>query len=163
MVGRDRWEETHRRAGAGGSIRVIARELDLDCKTVRRCLRQTEWKPYRRAARADTLLELARGVSAAEVGYSAQVLFQEFLGSYETVKRFVRPLRETQLHAAVNPQGAGSLPSRIVPGRQAYHGVSRWPPPTVVGDTIRREIQDRLSTVRNVTDTRRRRCRLLRP
>ena len=56
MVGRDRWEETHRRAGAGGSIRVIARELDLDRKTVRRCLRQTEWKPYRRAARADTLL-----------------------------------------------------------------------------------------------------------
>ena len=56
MVGRDRWEEIHRRAGAGGSIRVIARELDLDRKTVRRCLRQTEWKPYRRAARADTLL-----------------------------------------------------------------------------------------------------------
>ena len=51
---------------------------------------------------------LARGVSAAagggaaEVGYSAQVLFQElrrrgYGGSYETVKRFVRPLRETQL------------------------------------------------------------------
>ena len=35
---------------------------------------------------------------AAEVGYSAQVLFQElrrreYRGSYETVKRFVRPLR----------------------------------------------------------------------
>ena len=28
MVGRDRWEESHRRAGAGGAIRVIARELD---------------------------------------------------------------------------------------------------------------------------------------
>ena len=56
MVGRDRWEEIHRRAGAGGSIRAIARELDLDRKTVRYCLRQPEWKPYRRAARADTLL-----------------------------------------------------------------------------------------------------------
>ena len=56
MVGRDRWEKIHRRAGAGGSMRAIARELDLDRKTVRRCLRQTEWKPYRRAARADTLL-----------------------------------------------------------------------------------------------------------
>ena len=56
MVGRDRWEEIHRRARAGGSIRTIARELELDRKTVRRCLRQTEWKPYRRAARADTLL-----------------------------------------------------------------------------------------------------------
>ena len=74
MVGRDRWEEIHRRAGAGGSIWVIARELDLDRKTVRRCLRQTEWKPYRRAARADTLLAshaeyLLRW--ASEVGYSS--------------------------------------------------------------------------------------------
>ena len=109
MVGRDRWEEIHRRAGAGGSIRAIARELDLDRKTVRRCLRQTEWKRYRRAARADTLLasesEYLRRRAAAG-GYSAQVLFQElrrreYRGSYETVKRFVRPLRETQLHAAV--------------------------------------------------------------
>ena len=109
MVGRDRWEEIHRRAGAGGSTRAIARELDLDRKTVRRCLRQREWKPYQRAARADTLLvshaEYLR-CRAAEVGYSAQVLFQElrhrqYRGSYETVKRFVRPLRETQLQAAV--------------------------------------------------------------
>ena len=128
MVGRDRWEEIHRRAGAGGSIRAIARELDLDRKTVRRCLRQTEWKRYRRAARADTLLasesEYLRR-RAAEVGYSAQVLFQElrrreYRGSYETVKRFVRPLRETQLHAAVTrtrfetPPGLHYVESRVM-------------------------------------------------
>ena len=109
MVGRERWEQIHRRAAAGASIRAIARELDLDRKTVRRCLRQTAWKPYQRAARSDTLLaahaEYLRR-RAAEVDYSAQVLFQElrcrqYRGSYETVKRFVRPLRETQLHAAV--------------------------------------------------------------
>ena len=29
MVGRDRWEEIHRRARAGGSILAIARELEL--------------------------------------------------------------------------------------------------------------------------------------
>ena len=34
MVGQDRWEEIHRRAGAGASIRAIARELDVDRKTV---------------------------------------------------------------------------------------------------------------------------------
>ena len=95
--------------GAPASIRAIARELDLDRKTVRRCLRQTAWTPYEREVRSDTLLTphaayLRR--RAAEVGYSAQVLFQElrrrqYAGSYETVKRFVRPLRETQLHAAV--------------------------------------------------------------
>ena len=109
VIGQDRWEEIRRRAGEGASIRAIARALDLDRKTVRRCLRQTEWKPYQRAARTDTLLsthaEYLRR-RAAEVGYSAQVLFQElrgrqYDGSYETVKRFVRPLRETPLHAAV--------------------------------------------------------------
>ena len=109
VIGRDRWEEIRRRAGEGASIRAIARELDLDRKTVGRCLRQTEWKPYQRAPRADTLLathaEYPRR-RAADVGYSTQVLFRElrgrqYRGSYETVKRFVRPLRETQLHAAV--------------------------------------------------------------
>jgi len=92
VIGRDRWEEIRRRAGEGASIRAIARALDLDRKTVRRCLRQREWKPYQRAPRVDTLLathaEYLRG-RAAEVGYSAQVLFQElrrreYCGSYET-------------------------------------------------------------------------------
>ena len=109
MVRQERWEEIHRRASAGASIRAIARELDLDRKTVRRCLRQAAWTPYEREVRSDTLLtthaEYLRR-RAADVGYSAQVLFQElrrrqYAGSYETVKRFVRPLRETQLHAAV--------------------------------------------------------------
>ena len=107
MVGRERWEEIHRPGSSGASIRAIAREWDLDRKTVRRCLRQREWTPYQRAARSDTLLtthaEYVRR-RAADVGYSAQVLCQElrgrqYEGSYETVKRFVRPLRERQLHA----------------------------------------------------------------
>ena len=104
MVGRERWEEIHRRASSGASIRAIAGALDLDRKTVRRCLRQTAWTPYERAARSDTLLTTHAAYlrrRAADVGYSAQVLFQElrrrqYAGSYETVKRFVRPLRETQ-------------------------------------------------------------------
>lgn len=96
MIGLDRWEEIRRRADQGASIRAIARELHLDRKTVRRCLRQTEWKPYERMARSDTLLathaEYLRR-RAAEVGYSAQVLFQElrgrrYRGSYETGEAF---------------------------------------------------------------------------
>ena len=75
MVGQNRWEEIHRRAGAGASIRAIARQLDLDRKTVRRCLRQTEWRPYGRAARSETLLtahaEYLRRRAAA-VDYSAR-------------------------------------------------------------------------------------------
>ena len=125
MLGEERWEEVHRRAAAGASIRAIARELDLDRKTVRRCLRQSAWRPYQRAAREDTLLAPYVRQRAAEVGYSARVLFQElrrrrYEGSYETVKRFVRPLRETQLRAAVTrtrfetPQGPHRNPESIV-------------------------------------------------
>ena len=79
MDGRDWWEEIHRRAGAGASIRAIARELDLDRKTVHRCLRQAAWRPYQRAVRQDTLLAAHAAYlrqRAAEVGYSARVLFQ---------------------------------------------------------------------------------------
>ena len=105
MLGEERWEEVHRRAAAGASIRAIARDLDLDRKTVRRCLRQSAWRPNQRAAREDTLLAPHAPYvrqRSAEVGYSARVLFQElrrrrYEGSCETVKRFVRPLRETQL------------------------------------------------------------------
>ena len=56
MVARERWEEIHRRASSDASVRAIAGELDLDRKTVRRCLRQTAWTPYERAARSDNLL-----------------------------------------------------------------------------------------------------------
>ena len=99
MLGRSRWSD-----GTGGRRSIVGRvrarrfgrllaRLDLDRKTVRRCLRQTEW-PYERAARSETLLTahaeyLRRRASA--VDYSAQLLFQELRrrrcrGSYETVE-----------------------------------------------------------------------------
>jgi transposase len=103
MVREDRWEEIHRlRAVEGWTVSRIARELDLDRKTVRQCLQQTAWKPYSREPRADTLLAdhvAFLGARAPEVQYSARILFQElrkqrqYLGSYDTVKRFVHPLR----------------------------------------------------------------------
>lgn len=105
MVGEDRWQEIRRlHHDDHVPIAEIARRLDLDRKTVRRCLRQTAWQPYQRPARTDTLLaehaEFLRA-RAPQVGYSAQVLWQElrsrgFTGSYPTVKRFVRPLRAVE-------------------------------------------------------------------
>ncbi|MGH9418921.1 MAG: ISL3 family transposase, partial [Thermoanaerobaculia bacterium] len=105
MVQEDRWREVHRMArNEQLSITEIARRLDLDRKTIRRCLKQNEWQPYQRPARADTLLaehaEFLRERSAA-VRYSAQVLYQElkergYTGSYDTVKRFVQPLRTAE-------------------------------------------------------------------
>ena len=102
VVGNELWEEIKGLKEGGKSISEIARTLEMDRKTVRRCLRQGEWKPYRRAVRSDTLLsEHAAfiGHRAAEVDYSARILYQElklqrnFAGSYETVKRAVAPLR----------------------------------------------------------------------
>jgi transposase len=98
------WEEIHRLFTVEQwSKAAIARILDLDVKTVRRCLQQTAWRPYHRAPESDTLLTPYRAVLEARapaVGYSAQILYQEltqrygYTGSYDTVKRFVRPRRE---------------------------------------------------------------------
>ncbi len=109
MVDQERWTEIRRLFHEERvSISEIGRRLDVDRKTVRRSLRQTTWQPYRRAAVAETLLtahaDFVRA-RAPQVNYSAQILYQElrasrgYTGSYETVKRFVAPLRDVQLHA----------------------------------------------------------------
>jgi transposase len=109
MLHEDRWEEIRRlRFEEHRSVSAIARLLDLDRKTVRRCLRDTAWRPYTRAPRTDTLLvphaEFLRQ-RAPEVQYSAQILFQElrrqqgYRGGYDTVRRFVAPLRQLASHA----------------------------------------------------------------
>lgn len=103
MVGRERWEEVRGLFYEGRrSISAIGRILDRDRKTVRRCVRYHAWQPYRRAVREERLLAEHEGFlhgRAAEVRYSARILYQElrasrgYRGSYETVKRFVAPLR----------------------------------------------------------------------
>jgi len=111
MVGEERWTEIRRlHDQEGRSISAIARLMDLDRKTVRRCLRDGAWRPYQRRTAVDTLLAahapwLRR--RAPEVRYSARILFQElkarhgYSGSYETVKRFVAPLRELSVSDAL--------------------------------------------------------------
>ncbi|WP_233259587.1 IS21 family transposase [Ramlibacter sp. WS9] len=100
-VGLQQWEAVHERCSQGLSIAAIARELDLDRKTVRTCLKQECWRPYRREA-AGSLLDAHRdwlGARAPEVNYSARILWQElrqqrgFAGSYVIVRRAVVPLR----------------------------------------------------------------------
>src|SRR5215510_3312718 len=105
------------------SIAELARRFELDRKTVRRCLRDPAWRPYQRPAPAATLLTMHAEylrARAQQVRYSAQILFPElrqqgYRGSYETVKRFVRPLRAAQLLA----EGLGpALISPIFPARR---------------------------------------------
>ena len=49
VLGQKQWEGVRERRARGQSISAIARELDVDRKTVRSCLRQPVWQPYRRA------------------------------------------------------------------------------------------------------------------
>jgi transposase len=109
MLDESNWAEVRRlHEEQGWSISAIARHLNLDRKTVRTWLRRGQWMPYRRAVRPDTLLaahgEFLRR-RAPEVQFSARILYQEltrdhgFTGSYDTVKRFVAPLRDLIRHA----------------------------------------------------------------
>lgn len=101
LINQQMWQAVHERSKAGATVSAIARDLDIDRKTVRRCLQQPEWKPYARVVKPATVLDgfmawlLAR---APQVNYSARILHQElrqqgFEGSYETVKLAVRPIR----------------------------------------------------------------------
>ena len=103
MIREERWADIHQaRAVEHWSVSRIAREFDLDRKTVRECLRQPAWKPYTRQAPVETLLttytEFLKA-RAPEVRYSARILFQElqkqhqYAGGSDTVRRFVQPLR----------------------------------------------------------------------
>lgn len=122
MLQRDRWEEIRRlRLIEGRTVSEIARTFGVDRKTVRRCLREAEWQPYRRERKAATLLaphaDFLRE-RAPRVGYSARILFQEltrehgFKGSYETVKRFVAPLRSLAERAELTERRFETPPGR---------------------------------------------------
>src|SRR5713101_6470415 len=118
MVRQERWEEIRRLwFRERVPIAQIARQLDLDRKTVRRCIRDTEWRAYQRPPRTDTLLaphaDYLR-TRAPQVRYSAQILFQElrqrgYRGSYDTVKLFVQPLRAWV--RPISPSASASKPS----------------------------------------------------
>ena len=57
MVRQERWDEI-RRLGLVERVAIaeLARRFELDRKTVRRCLRDAGWHPYRRAALSETVL-----------------------------------------------------------------------------------------------------------
>ena len=110
VIGQRQWQGIHERRAAGQSVAGIARDLELDRKTVRSCLRQATWQPYRREPSGSTkLVEHMAWLAqrAPQVHYSARILHQEltrqhgFTGSYETVKLAVRPLRADATVAAL--------------------------------------------------------------
>lgn len=86
-------------AEQGVSKKAIARQLDLDVKTVRKWLRRS-WAPGKRRARG-RLLDAWREflqARAREVGFNAVVLTRElgskgYAGSYSAVAKYVSPWR----------------------------------------------------------------------
>lgn len=109
VLGQQQWEAVHERHARGQSLSAIARDLELDRKTVRSCLQQASWQPYRRSA-AGSLLDEHRAwlvERAPQVNYSARILWQElraqrgFTGSYVIVRRAVVPLRMAASVAAL--------------------------------------------------------------
>jgi transposase len=110
VISKERWEAIQRMRVEGHSVSEIARRSGLDRKTVRSCLRSSQWAPYRRTPLAATLLS-AHGEwlqqRAPEVNYSARILFQElrasrgYAGGYDTVRNAVRPLRTEAAAAAL--------------------------------------------------------------
>lgn len=108
VLHKQRWEEIQQMHKQGQSISGIAQLLELDRKTVRSALRKRQWAAYHRKPKGETLLSPHRDWlvrRAPELGYSAQILYQElvrsrgYTGCYETVKLAVRPLRkEAELH-----------------------------------------------------------------
>jgi len=101
VLGQQQWEAVQQRRARGQSISAIARELELDRKTVRSCLKQESWQPYRRLPASSVLDEHRAWLveRAPQVNFSARILWQElraqrgFTGSYVIVRRAVVPLR----------------------------------------------------------------------
>src|SRR4029453_2930064 len=140
VLGQQQWEAVHERRTRGQSISAIARDLELDRKTVRSCLQQASWQPYRRAD-AGSLIDAHRewgGERAPEVNYSARILWQElraqrrFTGSYVIVRRAVVPLRMAASVAALTQRRF-----ETGPGEQAQ---CDWGQITVPLNGVRTEI-----------------------
>ncbi len=100
LISESEWGAVRALRERGMSLRRIARELDLDIKTVRKWVRQG-WRAQQRSPRGRSLdrhEEFLRA-RAPEVGFNAQVLHREvkalgYEGSYPALARYIQPWRE---------------------------------------------------------------------
>ena len=108
MIKAELWHEIHSRFKLKEPKKSIARSLGIDVRTVRKVLRQSHPQRYRRKKKEKTLLSgyedyIRKRLPA--VGYCAQSIFEELLemgyrGGYDTVRRYIKPLREEALREA---------------------------------------------------------------
>lgn len=121
VISQSEWGAVRELHGRGMAKKAIARELGIDIKTVRKALSR-EWKPQRRVRKNKALLagheEFVAG-RAPEVGFNGAVVLREltargYEGSYATLQRYLRPLRE-QWNGGIEP----TVRFETAPGRQA--------------------------------------------
>jgi transposase len=100
MLGVDLVREIVARKERGEGVKRIARELGVDRKTVKRWLRLGSWQPRQSPPRPRLIDRFAEfiGRRAPEVGWNGVVLHRElvglgFAGSYQQVRRFLKPYR----------------------------------------------------------------------
>lgn len=122
MIEFDRWMMIKSLYRQGWAKRKIARELVVDRNTVRKVLRQERPQPYQRVVPRSSILAPYEGFiqqRVAEVDYSARRVFEDLLtmgyqGSYDTVKVYVRPLRQERDQIA-----EATVRFETAPGKQA--------------------------------------------
>jgi transposase len=110
MIKADAWREIHSWFRLKETKKSIARAVGLSIQTVRKILSQAAPRPYCRRPAPGMLLARFREYilqRLAAVGYCAQAVFEElqgrgYRGGYDTVRRFVGPLRkEANIEATV--------------------------------------------------------------
>ena len=110
MVKGELWHEIHSRFKLKETKKSIARTVGLSIQTVRKILRQKQPQGYAREKQESEVLKPYKDYilqRLAAVAYCAQAIFEEiqvrgYRGSYQTVKRFVSPLRkEVDIEATV--------------------------------------------------------------
>ena len=120
MVKRELWYEVHSRFKLKETKKSIARSLGLSVQTVRKILKETHPSNYSRRLSGNNLLtpfEDFIRTRLPAVGYCAQAIYEElnekgYTGSYDTVKVYVRPLRE-------EAQRTATVRFETPPGKQA--------------------------------------------
>ena len=120
MIKREVWYEVHSRFKLKESKKSIARSLGLSVQTVRSVLKQKAPVIYSREQKKETLLAPFEDFIRARlpaVGHCAQAIYEElkdqgYNGCYETVKLFVKPLRE-------DAQSGATMRFETPPGQQA--------------------------------------------
>jgi transposase len=121
MINQDKWGAISSLLAQGVKKKAIARLLGLHIQTVRKWAAEGSWTPFRRPIRGkklDPYQEWAK-VRLPQIGYNAVVLQEEleaqgYTGSYQQVKRFVRPLREER-----DRLEAATVRYETAPGQQA--------------------------------------------